>query len=300
MSLRQGVMTVSTVPPQYRTDCNTDGSMSKSHPSNAHIRLTLLRHSQLGGYQVQDSFHRLESGCKPLLKKFPPLNEVSSFSLPGGINCILPSDTASNSSQAKKWQTDRFPGSPIQHTNGWCPSHTVTVLVVISYCLLHRYLSSHLSYPLHCHWHPLFEHHNSDFLQNLIFLPSHQWSQLSYDLNPMPSHRHTTKWVNPNMEASGTQLSFSKTSHVGPPSQLLATYAAPAFHDIFVNSRGHLSDPTCGEYILNDNKDLGKYHLYAMSSQIMAWYSYPASLMNQNEIILSYHVNELIWHWLCP
>ena len=37
-------------------------------------------------------------------------------------------------------------------------------------------------------------------------------------------------------------------------------------------------------YNLHDNKYLGQYDLYAMQSQIMALYSYPASLMNQNEV----------------
>ena len=37
-------------------------------------------------------------------------------------------------------------------------------------------------------------------------------------------------------------------------------------------------------YILNDNEDLGQYDMYATPSQIMPCYSYPASLMNQNEI----------------
>ena len=36
-------------------------------------------------------------------------------------------------------------------------------------------------------------------------------------------------------------------------------------------------------YILNDNKDLGQYDQNAIPSQIIPFYSYPASLMNQNE-----------------
>ena len=37
-------------------------------------------------------------------------------------------------------------------------------------------------------------------------------------------------------------------------------------------------------YILNNNKNLGQYDQNAIPSQIMPYYSYPASLMNQNEI----------------
>ena len=37
-------------------------------------------------------------------------------------------------------------------------------------------------------------------------------------------------------------------------------------------------------YIFNDNKNLGQYDLNAIPSQMTPCYSYPASLMNQNEI----------------
>ena len=39
-------------------------------------------------------------------------------------------------------------------------------------------------------------------------------------------------------------------------------------------------------YILNDDKDLDQYDRYSMPSQIMACYSYPENLMNQNEILI--------------
>ena len=91
-------------------------------------------------------------------------------------------------------------------------------------------------------------------------------------------------------------------------------------------------------YLLNE--DIGQYDLYAIPSQIMPFHSYPASLVNQNEIhiksssstnhivnehdpynkvfeimsftailqvwwikmksLLSYHVYEFIWHKLWP
>ena len=39
--------------------------------------------------------------------------------------------------------------------------------------------------------------------------------------------------------------------------------------------------------ILNDNKNLGHYDQNSTPSQVMSCYSYPASLMNQNEIIIA-------------
>ena len=41
-------------------------------------------------------------------------------------------------------------------------------------------------------------------------------------------------------------------------------------------------------YILNNFKDLDRYDLYVIPSQKMPCYSYPASLINQNEIPIEY------------
>ena len=41
-------------------------------------------------------------------------------------------------------------------------------------------------------------------------------------------------------------------------------------------------------YILNDNKNLGQYDQKAIPSQIVSCCSYPASLMNQNEIPIEF------------
>ena len=39
-------------------------------------------------------------------------------------------------------------------------------------------------------------------------------------------------------------------------------------------------------HIVNDNKNLGQYDQNSIPSQIMPWYSYPTSSMNQNVIII--------------
>ena len=43
----------------------------------------------------------------------------------------------------------------------------------------------------------------------------------------------------------------------------------------------------------NKNKNLGQYDHNPIPSQIIPYYSFPASLLNQNEIPI---VNEPIWH----
>ena len=53
-------------------------------------------------------------------------------------------------------------------------------------------------------------------------------------------------------------------------------------------------------YILNDYRNLGQYDQNAIHSQILPCYSYPASLMNQNEIPIELTCCKVIWHQLCP
>ena len=47
---------------------------------------------------------------------------------------------------------------------------------------------------------------------------------------------------------------------------------------------------------LESREDIDQYIPYTTPSELMPCSSYHASLMNQNLIPLSYHVNELIWH----
>ena len=53
-------------------------------------------------------------------------------------------------------------------------------------------------------------------------------------------------------------------------------------------------------YVLNDHEDVGKYGSYTMASDIMPYYSYPASLLNQIISLLNYRVNEFAWDYLLP
>ena len=57
-------------------------------------------------------------------------------------------------------------------------------------------------------------------------------------------------------------------------------------------------------YVPNEHEDVDQYDSFALPSDLMLYQSHPESLVNQNEILmkslLSYRVNELIWHKLCP
>ena len=57
-------------------------------------------------------------------------------------------------------------------------------------------------------------------------------------------------------------------------------------------------------YVPNEHEDVDQYDSFALPSDLMLYQSHPESLVNQNEILmkslLSYRINELIWHKLCP
>ena len=48
-------------------------------------------------------------------------------------------------------------------------------------------------------------------------------------------------------------------------------------------------------YVLNEYEDVGQYGPYAIPSEVMQCYSYPTSLVNQFESLLTLRVDELIW-----
>ena len=48
------------------------------------------------------------------------------------------------------------------------------------------------------------------------------------------------------------------------------------------------------DYVPNEPENIDQYGSFTISSKIMPCQSYPESLVNQNEILMSNHVNELI------
>ena len=57
-----------------------------------------------------------------------------------------------------------------------------------------------------------------------------------------------------------------------------------------------LTNSSGTSYVFNEYKDFDQYGSFATPSKIMPYQSYPESLVNQMKSLLSYRVNELIWH----
>ena len=49
-------------------------------------------------------------------------------------------------------------------------------------------------------------------------------------------------------------------------------------------------------HVPNKHEDVDQYDSYAIPSKIMPYQSYPKSFTHKMKSLLSYHVNELIWH----
>ena len=49
-------------------------------------------------------------------------------------------------------------------------------------------------------------------------------------------------------------------------------------------------------HVPNEHEDIDQYASFIIPSELVLYQSHSASLVNQNESLLSYRVNELIWH----
>ena len=78
--------------------------------------------------------------------------------------------------------------------------------------------------------------------------------------------------------SSGTNYAQSDHEDVGQ----YGPYASLLYRNRYwVNM---LTSSSGTNYAQSDHEDVGQYGLYAIPSEVMPWYSYPASLVNQNKI----------------
>ena len=74
--------------------------------------------------------------------------------------------------------------------------------------------------------------------------------------------------------------------------QLSCKFDESKWNSYWVNM---LTSSSGTNYVISENEDFGQYSLYAIPSEVMACYSYPASLVNQLKSLLTHRVNELVW-----
>ena len=57
-----------------------------------------------------------------------------------------------------------------------------------------------------------------------------------------------------------------------------------------------LTSSSATNYVPNEHEGVDQYGSFSIPSEFVLYQSHHESLVNQNETLLSYRVNELIWH----